>query len=506
MIKNDPPQSAPAPAPQPAPAPAAAAAPAPAEPTLHDFCLDLLTNSAAMKAFEADPTGLLAKAGLNGITPEDVRDVLPLVTDLVPTNASGINLPEGGDSFGGSYKLPFGEVQGAGYYEYGHDGFKGGVEGSVSSSGVEAWGSGHVEAGKHGAHAGGEGGVSTVAGEADGSACLEVDKHGVKADAEGSVSVASGVSAGAASAVDVSKHGIHAGAEGGAITPFGSVAGTGSVDVGKDGIHVGAGGGADTPVGEFAAASAVSLDEDGLAINGGLHSPFGGLESGFYLGPQHETGGKAYGGIDLDGPLDKTVSLTTFKGIGLNQDLAPNLSGNIANLPGKVVSDPTSVGHAIVGAAPALPAVPGLPQIPLSDVKLPDVTNDLPLDLPGGIPGVPAVPALPTETVTHTVSSVQETVSSVHETITSTTGGHLPAVDVPAVPHAPQLPKLELPKLELPKLELPKIDLPKADLPHVDLPKLPGADGAQNGIGGLLDHNPVSDAVHNVADDLHLGL
>ncbi|ONI79154.1 hypothetical protein ALI144C_25270 [Actinosynnema sp. ALI-1.44] len=498
MIKNDPPQPAPAPAPAPqpaapAPAPAAAAAPAPAEPTLHDFCLDLLTNSAAMKAFEADPTGLLAKAGLNGITPEDVRDVLPLVTDLVPTNASGINIPAGGDSFGGGYKLPFGEVEGSGYYEYGPEGFKGGAEGSVSTPVADAWGAGHVEYGPHGAHAGGEGKVSTVVGDAEGSACLEVDKHGAKGDFDGSVSVVPGVAAASSGEFEVSKHGVSAGGDAGVTTAYGSAAGTAGVDVGKDGIHLGAGGGLDTPVGAFGAASAVSLDEDGLAINGGVHSPFGSAESGFYLGPQHETGGQAYGGIDLGGPLDNTVSLTTFKGVGLNQDLAPSLSGDITNVPNKAVTDPTAVTGALLGAVPQLPAIPGLPQIPLSDVKLP--SPDLPVD----VPAVPALPQLPVEQVTHTVSTVQETV-------TSTVSGHVPAVDTPAVPHAPELPKFELPKLDLPKVDLPKLDLPKLDVPNVDLPKLPGADAAHNGVGGLLDHNPVSDVVHNVADDLHLGL
>ncbi|MBP2331200.1 hypothetical protein JOF56_011585 [Kibdelosporangium banguiense] len=87
----------------PAAAPAASAAPAPAapaevpaavpavpgapgcEPTLHDFVLNLLQDPSAMKAFDLDPTGCLKNAGLTDITPADVHDVIPLVTDLVPT-------------------------------------------------------------------------------------------------------------------------------------------------------------------------------------------------------------------------------------------------------------------------------------------------------------------------------------------------------------------------------------------------------------------------------------
>jgi len=51
--------------------------------TLHDFVLNLITNQDARLAFELDPEGSLHAAGLGGITPADVHDVVPLVFDTV---------------------------------------------------------------------------------------------------------------------------------------------------------------------------------------------------------------------------------------------------------------------------------------------------------------------------------------------------------------------------------------------------------------------------------------
>lgn len=53
-------------------------------PTLHDFVFTLLTDSAAKSAFDLDPQGALADAGLGDLTPADVTDVLPLVADTLP--------------------------------------------------------------------------------------------------------------------------------------------------------------------------------------------------------------------------------------------------------------------------------------------------------------------------------------------------------------------------------------------------------------------------------------
>jgi hypothetical protein len=52
--------------------------------TLHDFVLNLLSDSAARSAFEIDPEGALHDAGLNDITAADVQEVIPLVVDYAP--------------------------------------------------------------------------------------------------------------------------------------------------------------------------------------------------------------------------------------------------------------------------------------------------------------------------------------------------------------------------------------------------------------------------------------
>ena len=53
--------------------------------TLQDFVLNLLNDEAARNAYAADPLGTLADAGLGDLTPQDVEEVVPLVTDALPT-------------------------------------------------------------------------------------------------------------------------------------------------------------------------------------------------------------------------------------------------------------------------------------------------------------------------------------------------------------------------------------------------------------------------------------
>jgi hypothetical protein len=55
-----------------------------AEQTLHDFVLNLLSDSQALTAFEQDPGTVLDHAGLAGISAVDVQEVIPLVVDMVP--------------------------------------------------------------------------------------------------------------------------------------------------------------------------------------------------------------------------------------------------------------------------------------------------------------------------------------------------------------------------------------------------------------------------------------
>ena len=58
-----------------------------AEQTLHDFVLNLLSDSQALSAFEQDPAAVLDNAGLSGISAVDVQEVIPLVMDYVPAHA-----------------------------------------------------------------------------------------------------------------------------------------------------------------------------------------------------------------------------------------------------------------------------------------------------------------------------------------------------------------------------------------------------------------------------------
>jgi hypothetical protein len=63
--------------------------------TLHDFVINLLSDADARAAFDLDPDGALREAGLTGVTPADVRDVIPLVADFAPAHVAGLpgNLP-----------------------------------------------------------------------------------------------------------------------------------------------------------------------------------------------------------------------------------------------------------------------------------------------------------------------------------------------------------------------------------------------------------------------------
>ncbi|WP_034268561.1 IniB N-terminal domain-containing protein [Haloechinothrix halophila] len=52
--------------------------------TLYDFVATLLSDATARSDFGADPTGTLAEAGLQDITPQDVQEVVPLVLAYAP--------------------------------------------------------------------------------------------------------------------------------------------------------------------------------------------------------------------------------------------------------------------------------------------------------------------------------------------------------------------------------------------------------------------------------------
>lgn len=285
------------------------------------------------------------------------------------------------------------------------------------------------------------------------------------------------------------------------------------------------------PVGDFVGAGDVKLDAHSVSAGLGTvdHSLLGDLTFGNrvvantdgsfavtnvadgVLGHGVVTAGGALGtdpGLYLDVEAGgHELHVGYDHGLVLDQDVVPvdlpNL-GNPADLA-KGLADPTAAASALAGAVPALPvAVPALPGVP-------DLGH-----LPVAVPQLPALPALPTDqvaSVTHTVTNevthVTQTVDT--STVTDTVSGVVG--HAPAVPHLPvdlgHLP-VDLPHLPV---ELPHLPV---EVPH--LPNLPvvggGADGHgvvgdvvdKAGLGDVLNHNPVSDAVHNVVPDLHLPL
>jgi hypothetical protein len=76
---------------------------------LQDFVLNLLNDEGAQAAYAADPTAALAQAGLGDLTPQDVQEVIPLVTDALPTETplgdfavDVTGVMDGADSLGSS--------------------------------------------------------------------------------------------------------------------------------------------------------------------------------------------------------------------------------------------------------------------------------------------------------------------------------------------------------------------------------------------------------------------
>jgi hypothetical protein len=388
-----------APAPAPAAAPVAPAAPV-AEPTLHDFVLNLLRDPSAQQAFDLDPTGCLHAAGLHDLLPADVHDVIPLVMDLVPTDGLG------------------------------------GVEGLTSGLSLAG------EAGAHG-----------------GWAALESD------------------------------------------TPLGDIEGAGKVAAGLDGLTAGLTGAAETPIGMFGVGTVAEASTQGAVHTGAaVWTPFGSVENNISAGLGEDG---AFLGVDLHSG-DQHLVVGLDSDLDLDQNLVPGLpNGGLGDLA-KGLADPTAVASAIAGAVPALPGVvQGLP-----------VVSDLPVDLPAlpaipvDVPQLPALPALPTEHVGEVLDTAQGALGSVgdlpHVGQLPDVLGHLPG-GLPQLPHLP---------IDLPHLP---VDLPHlpVDLPHLPV-DLPIGDGSghgpvgdivdHSGLGNVINNNPVTDVVHDVVPDLHLGL
>ncbi|MET0236464.1 MAG: IniB N-terminal domain-containing protein [Kibdelosporangium sp.] len=418
-------------------APAAPAAPAPAapaagEPTLHDFVLNLLQDASAMKAFDLDPEGCLKGAGLTDITPADVHDVIPLVTDLVPTaGLPGLDAVPSLDSLPVLDGLPS-------------------VPGVPSlddlTSGLALDAEAHGENGGWQGQFVGDSGLGGVFGGLAAGAGLD----GLGTD------VTAGVVDTALGDFDLSG-GLAAGAE--------RVAGVAGVN-------------ADTVLGSVNVSGA--FDSNGTILDTGVHADS-------VLGDHF---------IDIDAN-DGLGSLE------LSQSVLPGVpavgTGDLA----RGLADPTAAASALVGAVPALPAlpaIPGLPQLPISDLPLPAVP-ELPVELP-------VIPALPVGDVGEVIEHAQDTVTGVVDGGLAGTlpdlGDHLPnvggllpnlPVELPNLPvHLPQLP-IEVPQLPT----LPVGDVLGGNNPVGDIVN-------HTGLGNVINNNPVTDTVHDVLPDLHLGL
>jgi hypothetical protein len=386
--------------------------------------LNLLQDPTAMQAFDLDPAGCLKNAGLTDITPADVHDVIPLVTDLVPTGGlPGLGALPGLDS------LPLDglpSVPGVGVPSLDDLASSLSLDGGLTSDGV--WG--------------------TVEGD----------------------------------------------------NPLGALNASGLAEVGSDGLKAAALGLQDTPLGKLGVGVWGEGGLDGAHGGVGVYSPLGDLETAVNT-ELHGTQG-LYLDAGASTSSDHYIGVATEDGLAVHQNVLPNLPavGDLA----KGLSDPTAAASAIAGAVPALPAVPGLPQLPVSDLPLPSVP-ELPVDLP-------AVPALPVGDLGNSVAGVQDAATGAADA--GNIGGSLPDLGG----HLPNLPDVGglLPNLPVNLPDLP-VHLPNLPVELPSLPSLPIAGGVDapsvvgdvvdhTGLGGVLNNNPVTDTVHNIVPDLHLGL
>ncbi|WP_026426033.1 IniB N-terminal domain-containing protein [Actinokineospora inagensis] len=115
--------------------------------TLHQFVLGLLGDDAARTAFAADPTGVLANAGLGAVDVHDVRDAIPFVADYAPSadavtdlRAIATQLTSGTDLTGG-----VNPAAGSGHLDTTAEWFTGTNSADVDTSGLHATAAGATD-------------------------------------------------------------------------------------------------------------------------------------------------------------------------------------------------------------------------------------------------------------------------------------------------------------------------------------------------------------------------
>ncbi|EHY89355.1 IniB N-terminal domain-containing protein [Saccharomonospora azurea] len=323
----------------------------PQEPTLHDFVVNLLNDATARAAFAQDPTGMLDVAGLGGITPQDVQDVVPLVMDRVGaepedgvlngvddvieqlrgvaqtqegradlsevTEATDLDSVVGGVTAGGSATLD--DVTGVLRYDTGA--VTGETAGQLDDNGLNL-----------GSY------TDTLAARASGVGGVGLDSSGGMASVDSVVGAADGMLDADADGVSgvggVSADRLDAGVFG---------------DVAEDSVVGGAGLRSDVVSGEGSAL----LTEDGYAAGGTLETPFG-----------------AYG-VEVSDELSVSVPEVTTKGDVVDSLDADTLTRGSEAAASTVATYVTSGGAALPGT--------------VRDAAE-DLSGDLPVNVPADLP------------------------------------------------------------------------------------------------------------------------
>lgn len=294
--------------------------------TLHGFASTLLSDPHALAAYELDPQGALAKAGLEDITPQDVQEILPLVTEYGVTEygqsgAFGAGT-DGGFALGGLH-TPDGMYQANGSLDLTDGGDPAGYVGLTTPDGSNTG----LRADEDGAGARGQ--LYTEDG---------------RYEAGGSLDLADGP-----------------GGDVWVSTPDGSFI----VGASPDGLAVGG----DAAFSRFADLGD-SLDSDTLDLAGGASSVASLLTSGADLGDTAMLGG-GIGGLD-DSLGDTGVPMDVLPMDSVPMDSLPL---TVPELPAQLPVDVPQVGGADVLQLPVQ-----LPQLP---VELPQLPVELPaLDRP----------------------------------------------------------------------------------------------------------------------------
>ena len=285
--------------------------------TLQDFALGLLNDDALKTAFDADPTGVLADAGLADITAADVNEILPLVADGLPTDALG----DLTTNFDGTVGDMLGQVA------LDNDSMV--AKASTTATDDAATLSAHSESALGNFAAGGK---------------LELEEFG------GSVA---------------------------GQTPLGDFAG-GLVGHGAGAAtgEFGAWGGADTPLGDLAAGGLVGPHGADLALESPLGNYGFSTDGGVTFEPADPTEV-----LDNLGDTGDTVvgTVAHFTSIG-SDTLAGGLAG-VVGTGNPIVDGITDGGALLSEQLTSLPVPPEASDLPLGDlpVQLPEV-SDLPLD------------------------------------------------------------------------------------------------------------------------------